>query len=67
MGLTNWSGFAFYLVSSLAVGGIVAVQRAEREPSSYFKGGMWELLTSGLLNMENATGYILCALAPFAS
>jgi hypothetical protein len=54
-------GFLFYVLSSMAVGGLVALQKADRTPSLYFKGGTFELLTSGLLNIENATGYILCA------
>ncbi|GAA94151.1 hypothetical protein E5Q_00799 [Mixia osmundae IAM 14324] len=57
LGLTNLSGFAFYIMSSMSVAGLVYLITTEQQPRKYIKGGLPELLLSGLL--DNALSFIL--------
>jgi len=57
LGLTNLSGLAFYLASSLYVGLIVCALNCGTSPGKYFRSASWEPMTQGL--GDNALGFVL--------
>ncbi|KAI5480611.1 hypothetical protein MNV49_000307 [Pseudohyphozyma bogoriensis] len=57
LGLTNLSGFLFYLVSSVAVGIVFAALNCKGRPAAYFANKSREVVLGGLL--DNAFSFVL--------
>merc|ERR1711939_85747 len=57
LGLTSYTGFAFYFITSLWVGGIVAAYNTGFKPGQYFKQGLLETSTQDLIG--NSLSYTL--------
>lgn len=58
LGLTSYSGFAFYLLTSVFAGLTVNLCNASLKPANYFRHGFMETATQGLTG--NLMAYLLC-------
>lgn len=58
LGLTSYSGFAFYLVTSVFAGLTVNLCNASLKPANYFRNGFVETASQGLAG--NLMAYLLC-------
>ena len=47
LGLTNWHGFAFHLLSNSIVGLLFLLYNARTQPEKYYAGGGKEILLNG--------------------
>ncbi|KAK9896026.1 DUF786-domain-containing protein [Cystobasidium minutum MCA 4210] len=57
IGLTSYSGFVFYLLTSILAGLVVNVCNTALRPKQYFKNGYLETATQGLAG--NLMAYLL--------
>ena len=64
LGLTNLAGFAFFLLSSVSVGGIYALANCGAKPGRYFVKPTEPLLAGTLSNCFSFILFWTCASAP---
>ena len=56
LGLTGWSGFVFYLVTTVLFG-IALLVKMQFKPSEFFRNGFRDVMTEGVLG--GALSYVL--------
>jgi len=56
LGLQNWTGFIFFLVSTLATSAVIYSVNCKGNPGKYFQGGMMELVNPG---QDSAFAFVL--------
>ncbi|KAH6912426.1 hypothetical protein BKA70DRAFT_1144260 [Coprinopsis sp. MPI-PUGE-AT-0042] len=56
LGLTNLLGFAWFLLCSLLMTGVVTMVNCRGKPKKYLMGGLWELVNPG---QDNASTFLL--------
>ena len=56
LGLQNWTGFVFFLVSTLATSAVLYSVNCKGNPGKYFQGGVMELVNPG---QDTAFAFVL--------